>query len=97
MRRFTRRDFLKMSLVAGGAAMLNACKPKATAVPTTAAAALDLPFEIDPDAVNPLQMPEPVTAEGVSFSGGFGHDYIQFAADLFAKVHPGSQVTVEPI
>ena len=97
MKRFTRRDFLKMSLVAGGAAMLNACQPKATAVPTTAAAALDLPFEIDPDAVNPLEMPEPVTAEGIFFSGGFGHDYIQFAADLFAKVHPGSQVTVEPI
>jgi N-acetylglucosamine transport system substrate-binding protein len=33
----------------------------------------------------------------VFFSGGFGHDYIQFAADLFAKVHPGSTVSVEPI
>jgi len=97
MKRFTRRDFLKMSLVAGGAVALHACKPKATAVPTAAAADLDLPFEIASDAINPLGMEEPVTAEGVFFSGGFGHDYIQFAADLFAKVHPGSEVTVEPI
>jgi len=97
MKKFTRRSFLKMSLAAGGMAALNACKPKATAVPTTAAAELDLPFEIASDAINPLDMPEPVSAEGVFFSGGFGHDYIQFAADLFAKVHPGSTVSVEPI
>ena len=58
---------------------------------------LDLPFEIASDAINPLGMEEPVSAEGVFFSGGFGHDYIQFAADLFAKVHPGSSVSVEPI
>ena len=42
-------------------------------------------------------MPEPVTAEGVFFSGGYGHAYIQYGADLFAKVHPGSKLTVEPI
>jgi N-acetylglucosamine transport system substrate-binding protein len=42
-------------------------------------------------------MPEPVAAEGIFFSGGFGHEYIQFAADLFAKVHPGSSVSVEGI
>lgn len=100
MKRFTRRDFLKASLIASGAVMLNACKPAATPVPTSAPSGgtkLDLPFEIAADAINPLSMPEPVTAEGVFFSGGFGHDYIQFAADLFAKVHPGSEVTVEPI
>ncbi len=97
MGKLTRRSFLRMSLAASGAVVLNACTPKATEAPTVAPAALDLPFEIAPDAINPLKMPEPVTAEGVFFSGGFGHDYIQFAADLFAKVHPGSQVTVEPI
>jgi N-acetylglucosamine transport system substrate-binding protein len=99
MKRFTRRDFLKTSLIAGGALVLNACKPSGTGAPSgsTGGAELDLPFEISPDAINPLAMPEPVSAEGVFFSGGFGHDYIQFAADLFAKVHPGSTVSVEPI
>ncbi len=101
MKEFTRREFLKTSLLAGGAAVLASCKPAATAVPTTvpeaAAPELDLPFEIATAAINPLNMPEPVQAEGVFFSGGFGHEYIQYAADLFAKVHPGSTVSVEPI
>jgi len=44
-----------------------------------------------------LKMVEPITAEGVFFSGGFGHAYIQYGADLFAKVHPGSKMTVEGI
>lgn len=99
MKRITRRDFLRASLIASGAVLLNGCKKPAADMPDTGAtsAELDLPFEIDADAINPLNMPEPVDAEGVFFSGGFGHDYIQFAADLFAKVHPGSSVSVEPI
>jgi N-acetylglucosamine transport system substrate-binding protein len=97
MRNITRREFLKTMFVAGSAAALAACKsePKATATPVPPK--LDLPFEISPDAINPLNMPEPVNAEGIFFSGGFGHAYIQFAADLFAKVHPGSTMSVEPI
>jgi len=100
MKKLTRREFLRASLLASGALVLNSCKPAPAAGPGTAPGAavdLDLPFEIAADAINPLGMSEPVTAEGIFFSGGFGHDYIQFAADLFAKVHPGSEVTVEPI
>lgn len=52
---------------------------------------------VEAAAVNPLDMPTPVAAEGIFFSGGFGHAYIQYAADLFAKVHPDSTVSVEPI
>ena len=79
MKRLTRREFLKISLVAGSAAMLSACKPQPTAAPTVAVPVaevpkLDLPFEIAANAINPLNMPTPVTAEGVFFSGGFGHD-----------------------
>jgi len=100
MKKFTRRDFLRTSALIGGAAALAACgQPAAesTQAPAVDTSKLDLPFEISADAVNPLKMPEPVTAEGIFFSGGFGHAYIQYAADLFAKVHPGSTVTVEPI
>lgn len=96
MKRLSRRDFLKASLAASGAVFLGACAKQQTAAPVDVGS-LDLPFEIAPEAVNPLDMPTPVQAEGVFFSGGFGHDYIQFAADLFAKVHPGSSVSVEPI
>jgi N-acetylglucosamine transport system substrate-binding protein len=108
MRKISRRDFLKLSALGGGTAALAACgggaeteapAPEAEAPEAGAPepAELDLPFEISPDAINPLNMPEPVSAEGVFFSGGFGHDYIQYAADLFAKVHPGSSVSVDPI
>jgi N-acetylglucosamine transport system substrate-binding protein len=52
---------------------------------------------VEAAAVNPLEMPTPVAAEGIFFSGGFGHAYIQYAADLFAKVHPDSSMSVEGI
>jgi N-acetylglucosamine transport system substrate-binding protein len=110
MKKISRRDFLKLSAIGGSTVALAACggaateepaAPEAEApeaeAPEAEAPALDLPFEIDPGAINPLNMPEPVEAEGIFFSGGFGHAYIQYAADLFAKVHPGSTVSVEPI
>lgn len=100
MKRITRRDFLRAGLVTSGALLLNACGGDAGAPstgPSEATGELDLPFEVAPDAINPLGMETPVKAEGVFFSGGYGHDYIQFAADLFAGLHPGSEVTVEPI
>lgn len=101
MNRITRRDFLRTSALAGGAALVAACQPSApVAEPTAPVAAevkLDLPFEIAPEAINPLKMPDNTQAEGIFFSGGFGHAYIQNAADLFAKVHPGSSMSVEGI
>jgi len=97
MSRITRRQFLKTVFVAGSAAALAACKAKPKPTATAVAPKLDLPFEISPDAINPLKMPEPVTAEGVFFSGGYGDAYIKYGADLFAKVHPGSSMSVEPI
>ncbi len=60
-------------------------------------AAHDLPFEVAPEAVNPLGVPENTKAEGVFFQGGLGIDYIKYAADLFAKLHPGSEMSVEGI
>lgn len=100
----SRRKFLAMSASVGATTWLAACAPAGTSAPAEQAAAPaapaakpDLPFEIAADAINPLGMTEPATGEGVFFSGGFGHDYIQYAADLFAKVHPGSTMSVEPI
>jgi N-acetylglucosamine transport system substrate-binding protein len=108
MKTLTRREFIKLSLVTGSAAALAACQPAAapaepaaTTAPEEGGAAeapkLDLPFEIAPEAVNPLKMPDNTKAEGIFFSGGYGHAYIQYAADLFAKVHPGSSMSVEGI
>jgi N-acetylglucosamine transport system substrate-binding protein len=112
MRKLSRREFLQTALVTGGAAALAACAPKATptaeapteAPKSEAPAAEGTTIKTDfgdvaiaAEAVNPLSLPDNSTVEGVFFSGGFGHAYIQYAADLFAKVHPGSTTTVEPI
>ncbi len=59
--------------------------------------AQDLPFKVAEEAVNPLGVPENTEAEGVFFQGGLGIDYIQYAADLFAKLHSGSTMSVEGI
>ena len=99
----SRRQFLTVSATVGTTALLAACAPASPAAPAESAAPAapaakpDLPFEIAADAINPLGMAEATQGEGVFFSGGFGHDYIQYAADLFAKVHPGSNMSVEPI
>lgn len=101
--KLNRRQFITMASTSVAGAILSACTPPAAptaAVPTQAAPAemnLDLPFEIAAEAINPLKMAENTKAEGVFFSGGFGHAYIQFAADLFAAVHPGSSMSVEGI
>lgn len=103
--RFSRRAFLRYSAVAGTMTALAACAPGGTGAPAEPAApaapvdpsALDLPFEITAEAVNPLGVPDGTVAEGVFFQGGYGIDYIQNAADIFAAVHPGSEVTVEGI
>lgn len=105
---FTRREFLKYSTMVGASTALAACAPAGgggSAAPAESSntvtavdpASLDLPFEIMADAVNPLGVPDNTVAEGVFFQGGYGIDYIQNAADLFAAVHPGSSVSVEGI
>ena len=99
----SRRQFLMVSAGVGASTLVAACAPSApaapagSAAPAAAAAKPELPFEVAADAINPLKMPEPVTGEGIFFSGGFGNDYIKYAADLFAKAHPGSTMSVEAI
>lgn len=104
MKKMHRRDFLKASLLTGGAAALAACQPaaKATNAPaagaTTAAnaAAPDMGFTVAPEAVNPFNL-QPTTVDGVFFAGGFGDDYIKYAAKLQEKLHPGTTVKVQSI
>lgn len=110
MKKITRRDFLKSSAMVGGAALLAACGAKETEVveepvveepvaaePAGPSVTLDDGAVVEGDAINPLKMPDNTAAEGIFFSGGYGHAYIQYAADVFAKVHPGSTMSVEGI
>lgn len=102
MKRITRRDFLRSSALASGAAFLAACQPAAPAASPTATMApaaetkLDLPFEVAADAVNPFNL-QPAEVDGVFFAGGYGDDYIKYAAKLQEKLHPGTTVKVQSI
>src|SRR5512146_2281706 len=109
MQKISRRDFLKSTALVGGAALLAACQPAATAAPTaaptappaatvapTAAAKLDLPFTVEAAAVNPFKLAT-APVDGVFFAGGFGDDYIKYAASLEQKLHPGTTVGVQSI
>lgn len=100
MKHFTRRDFLKSTAMVGGATLVVACSPAAAPAPeaTTApaAAAPDLPFKVAAEALNPLGVKN-AEVEGVFFAGGFGDDYIKYAAKLQEKLHPGTTVKVQSI
>jgi N-acetylglucosamine transport system substrate-binding protein len=48
------------------------------------------------DAVNPLGVAENSTVDAVIFNGGYGIDYVEFAADIFEQTHEGSTVEVSP-
>ncbi len=91
----TRRQFLKLvSATAAGGALVRLDPMR---LDPGFVFAQDLPFEIAPEAMNPFNLAEGTAAEGVFFEGGFGRAYIDFAADIFGKVHPGSSISVEGI
>lgn len=48
------------------------------------------------DAVNPFGMAENSTVDAVIFNGGYGIDYVEFAADIFATLHEGSTAEISP-
>ncbi len=97
MKKYTRRDFLRASALAGGAAVVAACAPAATptAAPTTAPAASggELPFTIAPGAENPFGLTN-VEVDGVFFAGGYGDDYIKYCAKMMEQAYPGMKVNV---
>lgn len=101
MKKITRRSFLKSSALASGAVVLAACQPTATTTAPTQAAVVpatkpDLPFEVAAEALNPFNL-APTEVDGVFFAGGFGDDYIKYAAKLQEKLHPGTTVKVQSI
>lgn len=112
-KKLNRRDFLKHTALLSVTAALAACAPAAgtptageTAAPTAtsageaaapAPAAPDLPFEVAPEAINPLGLEAGKPVEGVFFEGGFGRGYLDNAADIFRKLHPDNEMSVEGI
>ncbi len=91
-KKLSRRDFLKAASAAGGAVLGSQL------LPISAVFAQDgLPFDVADEAVNPLGLEAGTTVEGIFFEGGYGRDYIDNAADIFRKLHPDNDMTVEGI
>jgi N-acetylglucosamine transport system substrate-binding protein len=47
-------------------------------------------------ADNPFGMPDKSTVDAVIFNGGYGYDYVTFAANIVQQKHAGSTVKVTP-
>jgi N-acetylglucosamine transport system substrate-binding protein len=89
----SRRQFLRNTALFGGGLMASQFLPGLRAF----AQLNDLPFEVAPEARDPLGVETGVTIEGVFFEGGYGRAYIDFAADIFRTLHPDTDMTVEGI
>ena len=48
------------------------------------------------DATNPFSVADGSTVDAVIFNGGYGIDYVEFAANIMQKVHPKVTVKVSP-
>jgi N-acetylglucosamine transport system substrate-binding protein len=79
------------------ATSVPAAATSAAAAATSApAAASSLPFEVAAEAMNPFNL-QAAEVDGVFFAGGFGDDYIKYAAKLMEQLHPGTTVKVQSI
>ena len=77
-----RRTFLR------GTTALVAASPFAGLLGSTGALAQD--------AANPFGVAEGSTVDAVIFNGGYGIDYVEFAANLMQQNHPSVTVKVSP-
>jgi N-acetylglucosamine transport system substrate-binding protein len=84
-----RRGFLRGAAAVGVGATLAPYLGRAGVVGATTVPA-------GGDAVNPFGMAENSTVDAVIFDGGFGTEYIEFAADIFGQVHEGSTAEISP-
>src|SRR3954451_10525341 len=48
------------------------------------------------DAANPFGVADGSTVDAVIFNGGYGIDYVEFAANIMQKAHPKVTVKVSP-
>ncbi len=87
----SRRDFLKSSTALAAGAIGSQL------LPSIALAQEGLPFDVAPEALNPLGLEAGTAVEGVFFEGGFGRSYIDNAADYFRALHPENEMSVEGI
>jgi N-acetylglucosamine transport system substrate-binding protein len=85
----SRRKFLKGAAAVGAGAALAPYLGRSGIVGATTVPAAG-------DAANPFGIAEDSSVDAVIFDGGYGVDYVEFAANIFEQVHEGSSVEVSP-
>ena len=94
-----------IALAGGALPLLQGCAPAApTAAPTPTVAPKAVPvgpvelpefgIKVTAEAVDPLNIEKGVTVDGVFFEGGYGSDYIKYAAKIFEALHPETKMSV---
>lgn len=86
-----RRGFLRGAAAVGVGATIA---PYFTSLGGIARASGDSTVPTGGDAVNPFGMAESSTVDAVIFDGGYGIDYVEFAADIFGQTHEGSTAEI---
>ncbi len=89
-----RRQFLRFALAAAAVAPLGGALASCAAggSPSQGASSAAGPVSAD----NPFGVAANSTVDAVIFNGGYGIDYVQFAADKMQQVHSGVTVKVSP-
>jgi N-acetylglucosamine transport system substrate-binding protein len=92
-----RRGFLRGAAATGvGVAMAPYLGRIGVAGATTEPPGTDTAGTASGDAANPFGITEGAEVEAVIFNGGYGIDYVEFAANIFEETHEGSSVAVAP-
>ena len=89
-----RRQFLKFALAAAAVAPLAG-----TLASCAASGGSETPSSTETGAVsaeNPFGVAANSTVDAVIFNGGYGIDYVEFAANQMEQLHPGVTVKVSP-
>jgi N-acetylglucosamine transport system substrate-binding protein len=89
-RLFLQRAAVGTLMAAGGSTLLSACAGSGSDDGGTSGGGADK------TADNPFGMAEKSTVDAVIFNGGYGYDYVTFAANIVQQKHAGSTVKVAP-
>jgi len=89
-RLFLQRAAVGTLLATGGSTLLAACAASGSDDSSSGSG------DADKTADNPFGMADKSTVDAVIFNGGYGYDYVTFAANLVQQKHSGSTVKVAP-
>ena len=86
----SRRRFIRGAAALGAGAALSPYLTRGGIVSATTE-------PVSGDATNPFGVADGSSVDAAIFSGGYGHDYVEFSAAIFQETHPDTTVNVTPL